>query len=517
MPWTKRTAPKSRAGRRASYERHTLYLNWDRGSAFVRVPVPLALRKRFTRNTVARYLGTRNATEAKKLAPAAIAAVRAEFAAMERQNTLTADAAQRIQSFETWKTHAAMVTDPLTAKSAGEIVDFGTIEQEAKGALLKLGLDPSPRNLSAAMDALYAGKIGATVLWDQGITPPQPAPLRLLDAPSDTTGGTIVEAVEEYCTAPKSAVDVTDKTRHQVRQSARLFGDHLDGLSVGAVTRKHAVGFLDRLAAISPAYRHDPNAAKMTLAELEAKYPAVNGDGLSAKTLNRHATALRTIFERLKARDVLSLDHPNPFTQTHRKAGDDTYQSMRDEEIAALVKAATLATDRAVTFNDAVGWLVALAAYTGARAGELLALTKADVLRKGGISFVAIAKGKTKNARRFVPLHSKLIAAGFLKYVAKSDDGKLFGIDAATLAKRFPTFRRDHGVTRDKVTFHSLRKSFVSKLEHAGFTGDQIAPLVGHAGGQRSFTLDVYSPDGPTLNQRALVVEKIEYKGVKLA
>ena len=165
--------------------------------------------------------------------------------------------------------------------------------------------------------------------------------------------------------------------------------------------------------------------------------------------------------------------------------------------------------EQAKTFKEAVGWLIMLAIYTGARAGELTALTIDDVLEKDGTHYLAITEGKTEAARRVVPLHPELIATSFPEYVATCK-GPLFGITAKVLAKRFPPFRRSRGVDRPGVTFHSLRKSFTSKMEDSGVPVDTVAQLIGHKS-RRSFTFSVYSPHGPSLRTLAAAVEKVGY------
>ena len=74
--------------------------------------------------------------------------------------------------------------------------------------------------------------------------------------------------------------------------------------------------------------------------------------------------------------------------------------------------------EQAKTFKEAVGWLVMLGAYTGARAGELCELTVDDVRETDGVHYLTIRTGKTESAARAIPLHRQLIKAGFLRYVA---------------------------------------------------------------------------------------------------
>ena len=63
------------------------------------------------------------------------------------------------------------------------------------------------------------------------------------------------------------------------------------------------------------------------------------------------------------------------------------------------------------------------------------------------------------------------------------------------------------------MAFHSLRKSFVARLEEAEVPSDTAALLVGHKS-KRSFTYDVYSPHGPTLRKLSEAVGKVRYVGL---
>jgi integrase len=537
MPWTKETAPKSAQIKRAPYsKRRGLYINVEVRKRdgketsrhhFVRVPVPKSLRKRYTRNTVVRYLGTADATEALKLAPAAVAAIRAEFAAMERQNALTAEAARHIQSFETWRAHSAMLADPVSLIRPTQDIDFDKIEDDARATLAKLGLDPSPRNIGAAMDALYAGKIGAEVLWDRGITP-QPAPLHSLPAARLAAAGdgkTVVAAADLY--ASDATEEVKEKTRGQLKQSARLFQSFVgEGVTAGAVTRDHAADFRRRLLAIDPDYRRAVRpSVSFTFAELEEKFPAAQGEGMSRATVNRHVTNLRSLFTWLSKGNGLPRDHDNPFTgmgvKRAKDADDTQYEAMSDGDIAKLLDGLPLAHEPAKGFTDSLGWIIAVAAYTGLRQGEVLALKSDDFQSKDGVRFIVVRKGKTVNARRSVPIHDALIEAGLSQY-AKKCDGLLFTA-AKNFASRFTDYRVERGVgidEGDRIVFHSLRKSFNTKLAHAKEPEIPVgirASLLGHAGGEIHFTDKHYLPDGHDPKRLKEVVNRIEYNGVKLS
>jgi len=82
-------------------------------------------------------------------------------------------------------------------------------------------------------------------------------------------------------------------------------------------------------------------------------------------------------------------------------------------------------------------------------------------------------------------------------------------------ARRFTQFRRRQGCTRDGLSFHSLRKNFVTAAEDAGVPDTTIAAIVGHKG-RRGFTLSKYAPK-PRLRLLVAAIGKVQYKGLKLS
>ncbi len=115
-----------------------------------------------------------------------------------------------------------------------------------------------------------------------------------------------------------------------------------------------------------------------------------------------------------------------------------------------------------------------------------------------------------------------MIHLGFLDYFKAIGSGPLFpGITPGgpdrkrghTLAKRFPAYRRDRKVERERVAFHSFRKNFVRALEAAKVDRDRAALVVGH---ERGFTFRVYNPEGIDVAGLREVVEAVRYKGLNL-
>lgn len=143
---------------------------------------------------------------------------------------------------------------------------------------------------------------------------------------------------------------------------------------------------------------------------------------------------------------------------------------------------------------------MAIALFSGMRQGEICELEAVDVRQQGGVWFFDITAAKSEAGVRRVPVHSELVKLGLLEYVRALGSGPLFpGVAPAgpdlkrghTFAKRFPAFRRDKGIERERVAFHSFRKNFVRALETAQVDRDRAALVVGH---ERGFTFRVLQP-----------------------
>jgi integrase len=160
----------------------------------------------------------------------------------------------------------------------------------------------------------------------------------------------------------------------------------------------------------------------------------------------------------------------------------------------------------AATFWD----LIRLSLLTGARPGELLGLRIMDVIQNGtAIALAATPRGgKTKNARRIVPLHryaAQVVSARLAGLADRSTEAPLFpevpiqggdGSRTKTISTRFVVIRKRILPASEGVDLYSLRRSFLTAAETAknarGRLDDGlIARLAGH--GQGHLALDVYS------------------------
>ncbi|WP_368286378.1 site-specific integrase [Klebsiella variicola] len=131
--------------------------------------------------------------------------------------------------------------------------------------------------------------------------------------------------------------------------------------------------------------------------------------------------------------------------------------------------------------------------YSGMRLNEICSMQISNTVE--GIWCFEVTEGKTRNAARLVPIHSRLIALvkrliqdnhnGFLFYhasITERADGKR----STWHTQRFTRVKRkalgEQGTER-KV-FHSLRGMFISQLDRHGVPEDKIALIVGHERGK---------------------------------
>lgn len=243
---------------------------------------------------------------------------------------------------------------------------------------------------------------------------------------------------------------------------------------------------------------------KLSPGHLNGLYGALAEGGLSSRTIHHvHATARRALADAVRwglvQRNVASLASPPHPARTEMKtwtAGElrRFLSHVRGERLYAL-------------------WL--LAATTGMRRGELLAVRWADVdLRAGRVQVV---ESKTPAGRRSVALDPATVAA--LKAWRKVQAAERLAWGAAYLNLGL-TFTREDGAGINgrswvnvafnryqraaglpHIRFHDLRHSHATIALQAGVHPKTMSARLGHA--SIAITLDLYSHAIPALEEEA--------------
>jgi len=525
----------------------TRYLKQRRGRWLVQVAVPKDLRRQFGKAVLEKYLGTSSLPEARQLRWPVVAELKARIERAAEQRPITSEEINAAAHAELRRAYGEAEQRYFTGSDDLErlrdiYVDMGAdddeplylfagtpIEQRAKDIIAKVGAEETPETIETLSKAILDANVEALTLYRQGREPPSlagQAPRRrhLGAAPS------LSEAAERYLeerTRDPNAKP-TAQTVAQMRTSYRLFGDYMQDSRLDEVTREDASGFLETIAKLHRDYGRSPKAKGLPLPELLRRYSS-EGTGLSNRTLNRHAAALSGLYKWARKRGLF--DGENPFAEQTRPEGRQSevgWLPFTSGELGRLFEGLTFDVEPPKhTLATARPWVMLIALYSGMRQGEICELAVEDVREQDGIPYFDITASKSEAGVRRVPVHSVLLEAGWLDYVAGvrqrgGEQAPLFagltpgGPDKKrghTFAKRFPAFRRDRGVGRERVTFHSFRKCFVRALELAQVDRDRAAQIVGH---ERGFTFRVYNPEGVDMAGLREIVEQVAYPGASL-
>jgi integrase len=156
---------------------------------------------------------------------------------------------------------------------------------------------------------------------------------------------------------------------------------------------------------------------------------------------------------------------------------------------------------------------VLLAMYTGCRIEEIAKLKAQDVELIDKRYVISIKQAKTAAGVREIP-----IAAPIHDIITKrlSNTGYLFPSGSEnTSGNRSDKYSKQFGRVKSKLgfgekhVFHSIRKSFITKLEQAGIPESIAADLAGHD--KKTMTYGLYS-SGSSLEAKLDAIDRISYE-----
>jgi integrase len=323
---------------------------------------------------------------------------------------------------------------------------------------------------------------------------------------------------------------LTEQTKGQYEAVFRLFQQWAGDPSLGEIDRAKSSEFLDVIASLNPLWGRSPKTKKRTFAEIFKDY-GNHSPGLSNRTINRYSVALSLIWAWAEGRGLF--EGKNPWTGQQRKEPERRKVMKLPYTVAELGKLLLRLPDPQQTRHStpsALPWLCWIAAFSGMRLNEICSLRKSDIKQDGRVWFFDIVNAKTEAGDRRVPIHSALLRIGLMDYEKKIEDEWLFpglkpgGPDNKRgwyASKHFTVVRRSLGVIqldpasgKDRVDFHSFRRSAIQALEQARVPQSEAAQIVGHE--REGITFGTYNPIGLTMIQRREIVEKIKYPKLKL-
>lgn len=238
------------------------------------------------------------------------------------------------------------------------------------------------------------------------------------------------------------------------------------------------------------------------------------------KTAKKRISSLSSYWKWLGLKGLLStasLENPwplQPYPQAAKRTAADK-RPFTDDEVATLLYAGR--PDRRL--SD----FMLIAALSGMREDEIACLTVADCAD----GLFRVRDAKTQAGDRALPIHSKLTAIIARRTKGKQPAAWLFEDLPAVpvgsksgrrrympLSKAFLRYRKALGIDerpdgnrQSNIDFHSFRRWFCSKAEHAGIPETTTAAVVGHK--RKGMSYGRYSK-GPSVPQLRACVEAVK-------
>lgn len=296
----------------------------------------------------------------------------------------------------------------------------------------------------------------------------------------------------------------TPKTEAENLAVYKLFIDIIGDLPLAEIGEDQALTYFETLQRLPANMNKVPAYRGKSISEILALEPPP----MAIRSVNKNVERISSLFKFAISKPKYDLRY-NPFSS--RSLDDDKAKKREPFTTEELMRIFGAAEYRSRRFDMAHHyWLPIMGLLTGARLTELCQLYLSDFEDIDGIPCISIQdeqegqRLKNKNARRYVPIHDKLIEIGLLDYVEKlrnQGSERLFH----TLkrgkhsfgdlpSKWFGHFKERCGILEKRTkVFHSFRHTFISVLLNDDVPETAIAPIVGHEG--KLVTSQVYWND----------------------
>lgn len=298
--------------------------------------------------------------------------------------------------------------------------------------------------------------------------------------------------------------DNSPKTLEAKRCTYALFQDHFGDLPIYKIGRSQAREFQTRLMETTTRSNR-----------CHTGYQSPPTKQLSTRTINVRLTCMNGLFKWIEEASDYKIG--NPFAALQLKEGKNQPENPRRPFTKGEAKAffsSPLYTgskgenwsDRFTTgshiIHDSLYWVPLIAYLSGMRLGEICQLYIDDIGNLDGVWYFDLNERedkrlKTSSSRRKVPIHSRLITLGFIKFVQKQKseghkrvftDVKAgsFGSYSYRFSKRFKRVLEKLELKQNDLCFHSFRHGFIDHLKEQGVERSIAMAICGHDRGGSS-------------------------------
>ncbi|UIK06201.1 site-specific integrase [Neorhizobium galegae] len=361
-------------------------------------------------------------------------------------------------------------------------------------------------------------------------------------------GQSIAELFEVY--ARENPRGVTADTLAQARRDIGLFVDHVGSTLPASKIDKKAVREWKALLIRYPVKAVETKVFEgMKIAQIVTHNESVGKPVLSANTVNRYLSNLAAFCSWLVGHGYID-DNPTEGMFLAKDKRKKVYPFTVDQ-MNALFRSplfAGCASDGSPRFWNKPGnvrirdhryWIPLIMLYSGARPGEIAQLSLADVREEQQTWIFDITETsddgdedikrlKNDGSRRVVPVHRELISLGFLDYLAAirgAGHTRVFPLAIRNdRGQMLSDFSRDFGRYLEKInlkkgrglSLYSFRHGAFDAMRRAGYLDEQFNFIFGHVSSGNRVTKGYGVLTQGMLEQRAKLVNAIEYPGLEL-
>jgi len=259
---------------------------------------------------------------------------------------------------------------------------------------------------------------------------------------------------------------------------------------------------------------------------------AMIAKGKATTTVEKDLSFLKTIMRYAHESDKIPTNPTEALKVSKRKVSTKVRRRLLMDDVCKVFGSSIYTTHERPKGGgrDAAAWVPLIGLYTGARLEEVCQLRLADIQQLDDIHFFNIidlddedlnikTSVKTDESRRQVPIHEKLIKAGFLDYVAHI---KARGHDwlfphltpdrydkrSGNWSKWWARWRKSLGVAGVSKCYHAFRHTFKTACRQADVEEETHDALTGHSGGGVGRDYGDYPL--PALNR---AIQKVRFPG----
>jgi len=336
----------------------------------------------------------------------------------------------------------------------------------------------------------------------------------------DQQSTTLEQLIEKYIAERVRGGNWTFRTEKDYRSKFGLLGDMLSmDTALSAIDTATARKVKESLQRVPKNIKTSPITRDLTFEDALALEDVGRMD---VKTINTHLAAYNGLFKWAEANSYIDKNVFAGIAIKQGKTADKARVAFSGEQIA-LIRDTIVRNERGLIKKAYQHWGPLIGLYTGARLNEIAQLGPDDIRQEDGIWCFDIndrSEGKTlktTSARRLIPIHSKLIELGFIKFVETLRADKQtrllheLGYSEGTgygrnLSRWFNgPFLKALGMDKQALVFHSFRHTMVTKLLQSGVAEPLAKSILGHA--QEGVTQTVYFEKGYTVAQKQEALE----------